>query len=62
MTTNTSSGDTRTAVDKPAPQPGASKPHSSLQPIERLFRDALRNQQVHPLMELVRRYREKDAP
>jgi len=26
-----------------------------------LFRDALRNQQVHPLMELVRRYREQDA-
>jgi hypothetical protein len=29
--------------------------------IERLFRDALRHQRVHPLMELVRRYREKDA-
>lgn len=30
--------------------------------IDWLFRDALRNRQLHPLMELVRRYREQDAP
>jgi hypothetical protein len=29
--------------------------------IEWLFRDALRQQQMHPLMELVRRYREQAA-
>ncbi len=30
--------------------------------IDLLFRDALRNRQVHPLMDLVRRYRAKDVP
>jgi hypothetical protein len=29
--------------------------------IDWLFRHALRQRQVHPLMELVRRYREQDA-
>jgi hypothetical protein len=29
--------------------------------VDWLFRDALRNQQVHPLMDLVRRYRTKDG-
>ena len=62
MTSNMSSVDARAVVDKPAPPSGTSKPSASLQSIDWLFRDALRNQQVHPLMELVRRYREKDAP
>ena len=29
--------------------------------LEWLFRDALRRQQVHPLMELVRRYRSREG-
>ena len=29
--------------------------------IDWLFRDALRQRQIHPLMELLRRYRQQDA-
>ncbi len=43
------------AVVEPAPAAPASPSR-----IDRLFRDALRNRQVHPLMDLVRRYRAKD--
>lgn len=61
MTINTSSVDARAAVDQPATRPAASTRHDSPEWVAWLFRDALRNHQVHPLMELVRRYREKDA-
>jgi hypothetical protein len=40
---------------EPDPAPGASR-------IDWLFRDALRNRQLHPLMELVRSYRRQDTP
>lgn len=45
----------RAASPEPAPEPGAAR-------IEWLFRDALRNRQLHPLMELVRTYRRQDTP
>ncbi len=62
MITNTSAADTRAAVDNSPPKPRALRPPGSPERIDWLFRDALRSQQVHPLMDLVRRYREKDAP
>ena len=62
MPTNMSAAEAGAAVDKSAPQPGASKPSGSKERIDWLFRDALRRQQVHPLMDLVRRFRDKDAP
>ena len=62
MSTPTSTVDEQHAVDQSAPRPAASTPHDSLEWIPWLFRDALRNHHVHPLMDLVRRYREKDAP
>ena len=62
MSVNTSSVDSPPAVELPAVKPAASTPHESPEWIAWLFRDALRNHHVHPLMELVRRYREKDAP
>jgi hypothetical protein len=62
MITNTSAADARAAIDKSAPKPGATRPPGSPERIDWLFRDASRNQQVHPLMDLVRRYHEKDAP
>ncbi len=54
MTTKTPPGDAH-AVIEPAPAAPASPSR-----IDWLFRDALRNRQVHPLMDLVRRYRAKD--
>jgi hypothetical protein len=62
MSTPTSTVDAQHAVDQPVPKPAAATPHDSPEWIPWLFRDALRNHHVHPLMELVRRYREKDAP
>jgi hypothetical protein len=62
MSVNTSAVDTRPAVDCPAVKPPASTPHESPEWIAWLFRAALRNHHVHPLMDLVRRYREKDLP
>ena len=64
-TTRTLPASDRTAADAakslpaqaPAPQ-GEDAPSR----IDWLFRDALRSRQLHPLMELVRRYREQDAP
>lgn len=40
---------------EPDPAPRAAR-------IDWLFRDALRNRQLHPLMELVRSYRRQDTP
>jgi len=40
------------------PEPAPATPDRASR-IEWLFRDALRKQQVHPLMDLVRRYRAK---
>ena len=54
MTTKTPPADAH-AVGEPAP----AVPSRSSR-IDWLFRDALRNRQVHPLMDLVRRYRAKD--
>ena len=54
MTTKTPPADVH-AVIEAAPTAPASPSR-----IDRLFRDALRNRQVHPLMDLVRRYRAKD--
>lgn len=62
MSINTPAADVRPAVDPPVAKPAASTPHDSPQWIDWLFRDALRHHHVHPLMELVRRYREKDVP
>ena len=56
MTTKTSPAEAHAAAE---PAPAASDRPSR---VEWLFRDALRNQQVHPLMDLVRRYRAKDEP
>jgi hypothetical protein len=61
MSTHTSTVDARPAVDPAVPKPPAATPHDSPEWIPWLFRDALRNHHVHPLEELVRRYREKDA-
>lgn len=61
MSIKTSTVDARAAVDQPPPKPTASTPHDSPEWVAWLFRDALRNHQVHPLMELVRRYREREA-
>jgi hypothetical protein len=60
MLANTSEADARTAVGKSHPGPIAPKP-ARQERIDWLFRDALRSRQVHPLMELVRRYRERDT-
>jgi len=54
--------DAGAAVDRLAPGPDAPKPAGSAERIDWIFRDALRNQQVHPLMDLVRRYRARDVP
>ncbi len=62
MNTDTSAIDVRQAVDDPVPKPPASTPRDSPEWVAWLFRDALRNHQIHPLMDLLRRYREKDAP
>ncbi len=61
MSISTSTVDAPAAADQPAKRPAASTPHDSPEWIAWLFRGALRNHQVHPLKELVRRYREKDA-
>jgi hypothetical protein len=54
-----------TAADLAAAAPVAHLPsapaHSDASRLDWLFRDALRNRRVHPLMELVRRYRQRDA-
>ena len=48
-------------VEAPAlVEPARAVPESPSR-IDWLFRDALRNRQVHPLMDLVRRYRTKDV-
>jgi hypothetical protein len=62
MTTKMSPVNGLKAVDESAP--AHIEPHPTGHPTREdwLFRDALRNQTVHPLMELVRRYREQDAP
>jgi hypothetical protein len=39
----------------------APEPASQADRVEWLFRDSLRRRQVHPLMELLRRYRGQDA-
>ncbi len=62
MITNTSASETRAAAGKSAPKRETPKPTGSPERIDQLFRDALRNQQVHPLMDLVRRYREREMP
>jgi len=62
MSVNTSAASVHPALEQPLAKPAASTPHDSPEWIAWLFRDALRNHQVHPLMELVRRYREKDLP
>ena len=54
MTTKTPQADADAAVEPAPAAPG--RPSR----IDWLFRDALRNRQVHPLMDLVRRYRAKD--
>jgi hypothetical protein len=53
MTTKTPSADAHAVVEPAPATPG--RPSR----IDWLFRDALRNRQVHPLMDLVRRYRAK---
>lgn len=60
MIANTSDAGARTAVGESHPDPAAPKPVRQ-ERIDWLFRDALRNRQVHPLMDLVRRYRERDT-
>lgn len=55
MTTKTPPADARAAAQPAPAAPGGPSR------IDWLFRDALRNQQVHPLMDLVRRYRAKDG-
>lgn len=54
---------TRTPCGNP---PGSGEPQSRNTPVqggrlEWLFREALRRQQVHPLMELMRRYRSQEG-
>ncbi len=48
-------------VEAPAVVEPVQAPPGSSSRIDWLFRDALRNRQVHPLMDLVRRYRAKDV-
>lgn len=55
MTTKTTPAEAPAFVEPARAAPGSSSR------IDWLFRDALRNRQVHPLMDLVRRYRAKDA-
>lgn len=62
MSVNTSAAGVHPALEHPLCKPPASTPHDSPEWIAWLFRDALRNHHVHPLMELVRRYRERDRP
>jgi len=48
----------------PAPARGNAPPGGTPEApsrIDWLFRDALRQRQIHPLMELVRRYRQQEA-
>jgi hypothetical protein len=54
MTANTPPAKARAVVE-----PARATPDSPSR-IDWLFRDALRNQQVHPLMDLTRRYRAKE--
>jgi hypothetical protein len=44
----------------PPPPPGIGEPQRER--LSWLFRDALRQQRVHPLMDLLRLYREADMP
>ncbi len=62
MTTHTSADAGRAAVDRSGPKSATASSTESSARIDRLSRDALRNQQVHPLMDLVRRYREREMP
>ena len=55
MTTKTPPADAHAVIEPSPPAPASSSR------IDWLFRDALRNRQVHPLMDLVRRYRAKDV-
>ncbi|MDP9123194.1 MAG: hypothetical protein M3N82_01090 [Pseudomonadota bacterium] len=55
MTTKTPPAEAPAVVEPARAAPG------SPSRIDWLFRDALRNRQVHPLMDLVRRYRAKDV-
>jgi hypothetical protein len=54
MTVNTPPAEVRAVVE-----PVGAAPDSTSR-IDWLFRDALRNQQVHPLMDLARRYRARN--
>jgi len=54
MTTKTPPAEAPAVVEPAKAAPG------SPSRIDWLFRDAWRNRQVHPLMDLVRRYRAKD--
>ena len=60
MSTNTSVVD-EPIVDTPPPTPDDPQSASAESRIDWLFRDAARNQCVHPLKELVRRYRQQES-
>ncbi|MFL6625914.1 MAG: hypothetical protein ACJ8G1_05640 [Vitreoscilla sp.] len=45
-----------------APQPEPPEPAARVDRVDWLFRDSLRRHQVHPLMELLRRYRDQERP
>jgi hypothetical protein len=51
-----------TALDesRPSPEPSPAGSRETTR-VDWLFRDALRRRQVHPLMDLVRRYRQQAA-
>jgi hypothetical protein len=62
MTTSDSPDHAGEPVDGSASNPVNSNLRETSVRIDWLFRDALRNHQVHPLRDLVLRYRTKAAP
>lgn len=63
MIPKTSEVDVRKAVGKSTSSDRIPpKPPAGPERTDWLFRDALQSRQVHPLMELVRRYHERDRP
>ncbi len=45
-----------------APRADPPEPAASVDRVEWLFRDSLRRRQLHPLMALLRRYRDQERP
>ena len=61
MITTMAATDARAAADKSPPNAEVPVPAETSERMDWLFRDARRHQLVHPLMDLVRRYRKKEA-